>query len=268
VRSAPLGARPPRFARRVAAFLLAGTLAAVLAGCGASVLPSVHSEPERLALAKQAFRKREYTVAVELLKGYIANNAGGADVDQAVELLGETYLRQKSWGEAQVEFERLLRDYPESDSAGAASYHLGEALWGQARGPDFDQEYTEKALAQWQSYLSAYPGHWLGAQGEAHAQLARARLARKLADSGTLYLKLRRFDPARLYFRRVLDEYADTPAAVQAQLGLALADALQGQRDQAIQELRDLQSRFPHARETREAAKELKHLERHASKKK
>jgi outer membrane protein assembly factor BamD len=268
VRAAPLGAPPPRLARQAAAFLCASALAAILAGCGASVLPAVHGEPERLALARRAFQNRQWSVAVELLKGYIENNAGGADVDQAVELLGETYLRQKSWGEAQVEFERLLRDYPESDSAGAASYHLGEALWGQARGPDFDQEYTEKALTQWQSYLNAYPGHWLNARGETHLQLARARLAKKLADSGTLYLKLKRIDPARLYFGRVLDEYADTPAAVQAQLGLALADARQGKREQAIEELREVQTRFPHAREAREAARELKRLERHASKKK
>ena len=89
------------------------------------------------------------------------------------------------------DFERLMRDYPESDSTPSASFRLGEALWGQSRPSDFDQESTHKALEQWEQYQRQYPGHWLNAEAERAVNRARSRLASKLLDTGNLYLKLR-----------------------------------------------------------------------------
>jgi outer membrane assembly lipoprotein YfiO len=256
-----------RWARRLWRPLAVGALAGLLAGCGASTLPEVHSEPERLAGARHALAQGQYNVALELLKTYVANNGGGADVDEAIELLGECNLRIREWTEAQTQFERVLRDYPESDSAAAASFRLGEALWGQARSPDFDQEYTQKALEQWEGYLRAYPGHWQNAAAGQRRQAARERLAAKLAQSGTLYLKLRRVGPARVYFQRVIDEYPDTAIAAEARFDLALADALAGKREEAVAALRDIETRFAGQPMARRAAQELARIERHPPKK-
>jgi outer membrane assembly lipoprotein YfiO len=257
-----------RRAHRLLRPLVIGAFAGLLAGCGASTIPAVHSEPERLAQGRRALERHEYNVALELLKAYVTNNAGGADVDQAIELLGECNLRIREWAEAQNQFERVLRDYPESDSAAAASFRLGEALWGQARAPAFDQEYTQKALEQWEGYLRAYPDHWQNAEALKRRQTARERLADKLARAGTLYLKLKRAGPARVYFQRVLDEYPDTAIASDARLGLALADAQAGRRDEAMAALRDIETRFAGQAVAQSAAKELAHLERHPPKKK
>ena len=170
----------------------------LLAGCGAHVLPEVHSDAERMALAHQLMSQRHYDQAIELLKSYVAVGAGSADVDQAIELLGECYLLRKEWPLASTEFERLLRDYPESDSAGSASFGIGEALFGQARPPDFDQEYTTRAVEQWQTYLRQYPGHWRNGEATMRLERARHQLAVKLINNARLYLKLGLAGPARL----------------------------------------------------------------------
>jgi outer membrane protein assembly factor BamD len=253
-------------ARLTRPFLLVA-LAGLLAGCAAGVIPSIRSEEERLTEGRKALERGEYNVAIELLKSYVANNAGGADVDRAIELLGESFLGTKQWAEAQIQFERLLRDYPESDSAAAASFHLGAAYWGQSRGPDFDQEYTRKALAQWESYLRSYRGHWRFAEAEGRVRQARGRLGEKLVKAGHLYIKLDLTRPARVYFRRVLEEYPDTPAVEEARLGLAMADARDGKRDEAMAALREVQSLHPGRPVAERAAKELARLERQGSKK-
>src|SRR5262249_11699336 len=134
--------------------------------------------------------------------------------------------------------------YPESDSAGAASFRIGEALYGQARPPDFDQDFTHKAIDQWQSYLRSYPGHWLNPEAERRVARARSQIAKKLIDTAQLYLKMRHFEPARVYFQRVADEFSDTPQLGDALLGLALCDARLGRKTQAIQRLRELESQF------------------------
>src|SRR5262249_46313793 len=126
-------------------------LAAVACGC-ASTLPAVHSEAERFATARRMMERKNWISAQELLKGYIKNNPGSADVGQAVSLLGQAYLNNHDYALAATEFERMSRDYPESDSTPSASFRLGEAYYAQARPPDFDQEFTNKALDQWNAY--------------------------------------------------------------------------------------------------------------------
>jgi len=242
--------------------VLSVLIALLVAGCGASILPSVHSETERLATARRLAQKRQWPAAIELLKTYVDRNAGSADVDEALYLLGDCYLRSKDYPNAGVEFERLLRDYPESDSSASAAFRLGEALFGQARPPDFDQEFAVKALEQWHRYLRDHPGHWLNAEAQGRVAKTRSRLAAKLVSTASLYLKLRQIEPARVYFMRVDDEYGDTPVAGDAWLGLAQCDALAGRRDDALARLRDLEARFAGQPLGYRAARERERVER------
>ncbi|MGH7742075.1 MAG: outer membrane protein assembly factor BamD [Candidatus Eiseniibacteriota bacterium] len=232
--------RARAWTRRV---LLAAALAA-LAGCGASTLPSVHSETERLALARRQAAKGDYADAIELLKTFIDNNAGSAEVDHAVYLLGDCYLHVHDWASAAVQFDRLLREFPESDSSAAAAFHLGVAYDGQARPPDFDQEYTVKAINQFRHYLSAYPGHSSNAEAEHDIQLARMKLATKLVETGDLYVKLHVLSAARIYYGRIEAEFSDLPQLGDAWVGLARCDVLEHNRDAAIEKLKQVEERF------------------------
>jgi len=242
-------------------FVLGTWLGTMLAGCGAHTLPEIHSETERLATARRLHAEGDNSDAIELLKVYSTGASGAADVDEAIYLLGQCYLGIKDWTLAANEFERLLRDYPESDSSASASFRLGEAYYGQSRKEDFDQEYTSKALDQWQSYIRAYPGHWLNAEANHRILQARTRLANKLLATGRLYLKLRVYEPARFYFRRVIQDYADTSARPRAELGLAMADARQKKRDAAVAALRDIEARYPGQPVAQEAQRERRRIE-------
>ena len=224
--------------------LLAAALAMALSGCGASTLPSVHSESERLSLARRQAAKGDYTDAIELLKTFIDNNAGSVEVDHAVYLLGDCYLHVHDWASAAVQFDRLLREFPESDSSASASYHLGIAYEGQARPPDFDQEYTVKAIEQYRHYLQNYPGHWSNALAEHDIQTARMKLAGKLVDTGDLYVKLHLLPAARIYYGRVEDEYSDLPQLGDAWMGLARCDVLDHKPEAAIEKLKQVEERF------------------------
>ena len=233
-----------------------------LAGCGGSVLPQIHSEQERLDVAKRMVDKKEYIQAIELLKQYVANNVGSADVDEALYLLGLTELRIKDWTASQLDFERLLRDYPESDSSASAQFRLGEALYGQARGPDFDQEYTEKALEQWQRYQREYPGHWLQVEADRKVAHARSRLADKYLKNARLYMKLSLPEPARVYYSRVVNEFPESPQAGVATIELALAEAEAGLKQEAIDRLRRVEQEFPGQPIAQRAAYERARLEK------
>ena len=234
---------------------------AALGGCGAHSLPEIHSEAERLATARRLYADNDIVDAIELLKAYTSSSSGAADVDEAIYLLGQCYLKNRDWTLAASEFEHVVRDYPESDSSASASFRLGEAYYGQSRQEDFDQEYTLKALDQWQTYMRSFQGHWLNPEAEKRILQARTRLANKLADNGTLYMKLHLYEPARFYFRQVVQDYSDTSAIQEAEFGMAMCDAHQFRKPEAIAALREIEAKYKGQRVAREAAHERRRLE-------
>jgi outer membrane assembly lipoprotein YfiO len=237
-------------------------LAGLLAGCAAGTLPPVSSDADRLNLAR-AYRERgDCAQAILLLQSYVSVAAGSADVDEAIYLLGDCYVQTKQYALGESELERLLRDYPESDSAAAAAFRLGEAYWGQARGPDFDQEQTLKALGQWQDYLRVHPGHWQNESARARIAQARGRLAEKAYRNGMLYIKLGLPGPARAYFERVEQEFGDTPVAADAAYGLALSSLRQGDERSARVQLERVQTEYPGSAAAQRAQRELARLQR------
>ena len=258
---APVRSHGVRGPRALAAVALAAWLAS-LAGCSAHTLPEIRNESERLDTAQRMMRKHQYLDAIDLLKSYVQHNAGTAQVDGAICMLGQCYLDTHDWVSAEDQFEHLLKDYPESDSAGSASYLLGEALLGQSRPKDFDQEFTHKALDQWDDYLRRFPDHWRHPQAEKQVLDGRTQLARKLVDTGDLYMKLRQWEPARVYYQRTVDEYRETVPSADAELGIALVQAKLGKRQEAIDAIRDLEQRFPGRPVTIRAAAERAKLEK------
>ncbi len=217
---------------------------ALIAGCGGAVLPQVHDEGSRLALAQKLFDKGDYSLAVEALAPFGTSGSGSTYVDEAVYLTGMSHLRMKDYSTAQGDFERLVRDYPESDSAASAQFRIGEAMWGQSRGPDFDQDFTLKALDQFLAFRRDHADHWLADAATKRIAEARSRLAVKLYRTADLYVKLKEYESAKRYFRDVLTEYSESPVYGDALIGWAIASARLGARDTALAVLRDLEGEF------------------------
>jgi outer membrane assembly lipoprotein YfiO len=236
--------------RRTRALLAGLALAAIVVmlglfpGCGGSVLPQIHDEAGRLDLARRLYAKGDAGMAIEALAPFSTSGSGSANVDEAVYLLGLCHLATKDYSQAQADFERLMRDYPESDSAPAAEFRQGEALWGQSRGPDFDQEYTLKALDQWMQFRRDHPDHWLAPAATKRIAEARYRLATKLYRTGDLYVKLKEYEAARGYFHDVMTEYSETALYGDAMIGWAISSARVGERDTAVALLRNIQEEY------------------------
>jgi outer membrane assembly lipoprotein YfiO len=224
--------------------LLSAASLALLAGCGGSVLPQIHDEGGRLELARRQYAKDNAALAIEVLAPFSTSGNGSANVDEAVYLLGLCHLKVKDYAAAQGDFERVTREYPESDSAASAEFRVGEAMWGLARGPDFDQDYTLKALDQWMKFRRDHPEHWLADAATQRIAEARTRLATKLYRTGDLYVKLKDYESARRYFRDVLTEYSESPVSGDAIIGWAVASARLGERDTALATLNSLEQEF------------------------
>jgi outer membrane protein assembly factor BamD len=204
------------------ALMLALALAA--AGCSSSGGIPMESEPppaDQISLARAAIEKRNLTEAESLLKGYLDYNPAGMDAGEAHHLLGMIYFKRKEWPSAATEFSIVVNQFGSDDRVPDARYHLGLSYWKQARPAPYDQEYTIRALTEFDRFLSLYPDHPRAEEVLASRNEARTRLARKAFDTGNLYLKLGYYEPARYYFRQVQKDFDDTTWSYEAALGEA-----------------------------------------------
>ena len=124
------------------------------------------------------------------------------------------------------------------------------------------REATERAIAEWERYLQNYPGHWQNEPARERILVCRTRLADKLMRTGALYLKLSLPSPARRYFQMVATDYRDTVWVPEAELGLAMCDAREGKRQEAIAQLQAIEGRYPGTPVAKRALRERKRLER------
>jgi outer membrane protein assembly factor BamD len=183
------------------------------AGCGGGGGPTLEPTPQvedQLSQARAAVERKDYRRAEELLKGYLDLNPVSRDAGEAHYLLGLIHHRRGEWPLAATEFAILINQFPDDARAPDGRYYLALAFWRQARPAPYDQEYTRRALAEFERFLALYPDHPRAEEARRWRSEARDRLAKKAYENGRLYYKLGYQQPARLYFAEVRESYADT----------------------------------------------------------
>ena len=151
-RTTPWG---PRMRRPIfGALLLLGL------GCSYAGQSKPGGAPEDdFAAAKAEYESGHYFDAVQKLEQFIDQHPGSVLVDQAIFTLGKAYEAQKDWVMAATQFERLVRDFPESRSTCDAEFLLGRSYWRQSRNAPYDQSETRRALDQLKRYTGRCPDH-------------------------------------------------------------------------------------------------------------
>jgi outer membrane protein assembly factor BamD len=250
----------PHLRAAKAAVLLFALLSA---GCGGH---AVQRSPGAAGLHERGlerFEREDYFEAIQIFQELLRDFPGSEHVDDAIYYLGRSYIENGEYALATTEFDQLVTDHPESPLVAEAEFYDGEAFYRQIRSPQYDPETTEQALTRFRRFVRLYPEHPLCAEAEKRIAFCRDWLARKNIQAGQLYLKLKHFNAARVYFQKTLDRFPDSPWAAAARLGLGEALEAEGKRDAAREAYRSVTEDSPNApadvRE--EAARRLRGLE-------
>jgi outer membrane protein assembly factor BamD len=188
------------------------------------------------AAAKAEYEAGHYYDAVQKLEQFIDQHPGSVLVDQAIFTLGKAYEAQKDWVMAATEFERLVRDFPESRSTCEAEFLLGRCYWRQSRPAPYDQSETRRALDQLRRFTANCPDHPSIGAADSLIGLARDRLAEKQYRAAELYRRRKEREAAVVYCDLIVAEFSDTrwicPARLmRADLLLQVARAPDAQAD-------------------------------------
>ncbi len=185
-------------------------------GCGQKVKTEAFGPDEYFEYAKKEFDEGKYLKAITDFTIIVLKFSGDPVVDDAQYYLAESHFRQEEYLIAVSEYQKLINDYPESDYVPLAQFKKGWSYYNLSSRAELDQEYTQKSIKEFQSFLEAYPNHELEENAEKYINELREKLAKKKMIAATTYRKMGVYDSAIIYYDIILEEYYDTPQAIEA----------------------------------------------------
>ncbi|MCK4578064.1 MAG: outer membrane protein assembly factor BamD, partial [Candidatus Marinimicrobia bacterium] len=153
----------------------------------------------------------------------VLNNPAGNRAAEAQYYYAECLFQQKLYVEAELEYERLLRRWANTEHLVEARYRSVQCLVEQSPKYYHDQGITGEAVDELQQFIDDFPDSEYVDEAEKLIDELRFKIARKYYEAGRQYLKWEESESARLYFNRVLTLYYDTELADQARLGMVIS---------------------------------------------
>ncbi|MDK9700843.1 MAG: outer membrane protein assembly factor BamD [bacterium] len=231
-------------------------------GCGGNKSLQIPSPEQRFQEIKKLFDRKKYDRVIEEVEVYLIAFSGTAKVDSAQLLLAEAHFKQGEFILAQSEYERLAEQFPASPLVEEARYKSAISWWELSPKRQLEQSNTIKALEEFQQMLEEYPSSTFAKDCEDHINRCREKLALKELDAAQLYLKMRKYDSAIIYFDRILETYYLTTAEPWALVGKGDALAKLTEKAAAEAAYKQCLNKFPGTEAAITAGKAIRELEK------
>lgn len=231
-----------------------------LAACSGQKAAAPKNPSERLEYADSLRDREEYLKAVSEYEKVLSEFPAPEIAEAARYGLAEARIGLGDFDLARRDLEDFIDSYPRSDLVDNAMYLIAVSHVKQAPRAERDQTATVAALDELNLLLREYPETDILDEASALLAECESKLAEKEYLSGRLYLRMKSYRAAHIYFDLVLEEYGDTPWAPRALLGKAQAFAKQKDFSAVRSTLERVVEEYPDTPESREAAISLSQL--------
>ena len=232
----------------------------MLLGCGSSEPVEQLSAEKRFAVGVRLFNNGDYLDAIEDFKIVTLQFQGSSVADAAQYYLAECRYEREEYILAAYEYETLLRTMPTSPYATKARYKRAMCYYRLSPPAYLDQDYTRKAIDEFQAFIEYTPTDSLVHDAEAKITELNSKLAKKDYDDGVQYMRMDYYRAAIVYFESVLEKYHDTPYAELAQLKKCEALSMRKKYADAMAELDVFYRKYPNSQSKEDADRLLVQL--------
>jgi outer membrane protein assembly factor BamD len=191
--------------------------------CGSDDATKQLSAEERYELGMKAFSEEDYLAAIEEFKVVSLQYQGSKVADSAQFYMAECRYVREEYILAAFEYEILLRTMPSSIFVSRSRFKRATCFYELSPQSHLDQNYSRKAIDEYQAFLEYHPGDTLAHLAEERIIELNTKLAKKDYESGLTYMHMEYYKAATYYFDLVLEKYHDTEYAEPALLKKAEA---------------------------------------------
>ena len=162
--------------------------------------------------------------AIEIFSKVIDNSTFGPLAAEAQYKLG---LILKSLGrpfEAEEEFKKVIKNYPQSEWVTAAEFQIASCRANISPSPDYDHEATREAKETFQEFILSHPDAELSRQAEKNIQELKEREVQSYYDIAVFYEKQKAYNAAKIYYNTVIKDY---PQSIWSEKALSKLQAME-----------------------------------------
>ena len=167
------------------------------------------------------YRKRPFKQAIQVYSVVIDNQPFSDEAAEAQYKVGLCHHTRDEYVEAAYEYRRVIEDYTSSDWVDDASYGLATCYSDASLPPSYDQEPSHLAIDAVDEFAARYPDDGRVAELKVKRVAMRDNIAQQRLQTAQFYEKRRDFEAARIYYKVVVEDFADTATAQSAQQWLA-----------------------------------------------
>lgn len=158
--------------------------------------------------------------AIEIYKKIVENNAFGPYADKAIFQMADCYRRSQKYKESMKAYEKLIKDYPESDLVDDAKYQLAYTRYEASLSPEYDQGSTEEALAAFKKLSMTTSVPKVAEEADLVLRELKEKKALSLYNIGIFYEKRKKPHSAVIYYKEVMGKYPGTDGAQKSRIRL------------------------------------------------
>ncbi len=194
----------------------------ILAGCGGRQPQPDWTAEEYYRYAKEKHDDEDYFDAINDFTVVILRYPGSTVADSSQFFLGMCHFYLNEYIISAAEFSKLINNMSRSPLVPDAQFMLAESYYEMSPRPALDQEYSIKALREYQLFMEDYPTHARSEEAERKIFELREKQGEKQWNNAELYRKMREYRSSLIYYDIVLEQFYDTEYADDALYGKAL----------------------------------------------
>ena len=154
--------------------------------------------------------------AIEIYQHMVDHAPYGDYGDRAQLRLGECYLKQQRYEEANRAFQKVVDDYPASPLQEEAKFKVAFCARQLSLKASYDQSATEEAIKWFEEFLASHPDSELAPMAEESLRQLHDIKAQGLAQTARFYEQKGKPAAAAVYYRQIAEEYPNSTVAAAA----------------------------------------------------
>jgi len=246
-------------------YMLFFVVSLLAAGCSSHEATRQFSAEERYGLGMKAFQDEDYLAAIEEFKVVSLQYQGSKVADSAQYYMAECRYIREEYILAAFEYDVLIRNMASSIFISRARFKRATCFYELSPKSYLDQNYTRKAIDEYQAFLEYHPADTLAPLAEQRISELNTKLAQKDYENALTYMHMEYYKAATYYFDVVLEKYHDTPYAEPALLKKAAALTNRKKFDEAKSTIEKFCAKYPSSAFIAEAKKMRFDIERKIS---
>ncbi|MDX1619107.1 MAG: outer membrane protein assembly factor BamD, partial [Balneolaceae bacterium] len=156
------------------------------------------------------FNNNNYDDAIRNFELVIQIGRGTEYGRDAQYYLAESYYRDKQYLMAASEFERYSSLYPRSERREEVDFKEAFCYYKLSPRYRLDQKYTRRAIEKFNLFESRFPDSDRIQEISEYEDELRSKLAHKLYNAADLYMRIKEYEAAAIYYGLTIDRYPES----------------------------------------------------------